>query len=156
MPRLASHSLRLAAVAIVIIDMVSPVVAYAQNPPVSLTLTPPTYCTLAPLAGQNQCSDTGNADNNNDTGWGVLTWTYDSNHLTVCVTGTGGSPLSSPCDIYQGYKVYTDIGFTFVMTYIKSTCDAGTYNVVFALSKGSYTAYATFSVYVKCVLSPTA
>lgn len=153
MPRLTWRSLRLVVVAIVVIGMVFPLVAYAQ-PPVSLTLTAPTNCTMAPLAGQNQCSDTGNADNNNDTGFASLTWTYDSNHLSVCVTGRIGSPASSTC-LTEGYHVTTDLYFTFTITYIKSTCDVGTYNVVFALNKGSYTAYATYSVYVKCVYFPT-
>jgi hypothetical protein len=150
---------RLLVVMLIAVGLLS-VPAVVASGTISVTLNSPTSCTLAPLGGIGSCSGSGTETNLNDQGSMCLNWAYDSNHLSVSVTGSSiGSPTSSSSfPIYNGECFgQADLPFSFTITYIKSTCDAGTYNVVFTGTKGdgSYSS-ATFTVYVKCVLSPTA
>lgn len=132
----------------------TPVALASGNVSISLNSS---SCTLAPLGGITSCNSNGTADVNNDQGGLCLSWTYDSSHLSVSVLGSrAGVPSSTIYFPIHSGDCFSqrDLPFYFTITYIKPSCDAGTYNVVFTASQGSDQSSATFSGYVRCVLIP--
>jgi hypothetical protein len=118
---------------------------------VNISLNSPKYCTLNP-PGTTKCTDTGTV-NSDLTGDIYVTMSYDTSHLSVSITCSAlGVPQvgSNNCDP----TTFQDNSLSMSATYIKSTCDKGTYTISFTAQQGNYYSYDTYTVYVHCPFLP--
>ena len=120
--------------------------AYAQQP-VSLVLNSPKYCTISPPT-TTQCSDLGSLSTDN-TGAIYVTASYDTAHLSVsyyCSTPALAPESTNNCNPTN----WQDNVFHLSTTYVKQTCDVGTYTIWFTATQGSDVSRDSFTVYVHC------
>lgn len=112
--------------------------------PVEIVLTDPKSCTLSPPT-TTHCTGTGRVTTDKS-GLIYVTATYDASHLAVSYYCSTPALTTNNCNP-TGWQ---DNVFHLTATYVKQTCDVGSYSILFTAKQGTDYSYDTFTVYVHC------